>query len=133
MTHFLASVEFDARRVLPDLAADLSRACGVPLTKDDSGRFDEVPAYVGSAGEVRFTLFGPTDDQEERECILEVSFRTSLSVERARAESPPSLQSVFDGLEIDSTGHINCSHQLASLLKTKGFGDCEPVRKADRR
>lgn len=127
MTHFLATVEFDAHRSLPDLAAELATVCGVPLAKEDTGRFDEVPAYVGSAGEVQLTLFGPTEDQEERECVLEVSFRTLLPGTQARAGSPVFLQPVFVGSEVDSTGHINCSPQLASLLKANGFDDCKPV------
>lgn len=127
MTHFLATVEFDAHRSLPDLAADLANACGIPLTKEESGRFDEVPAYVGNVGEVQFTLFGPAEDQEDRECVLEISYRTSLPVKQARAATTALLQPVFDGTEMDSTGHINCSAQLSNLLVARGFGDCKPV------
>lgn len=130
MTHFLATVEFDARRSLPELAADLSRVSGMPFRKEESGRFDEVPAYVGGAGEIQLTLFGPTEDQHERECVLELSYRTSLSLAQARTDSPEFLQSVFDGTEVDSTGHINCSLQLAILLGTKGFADCKPIHQA---
>lgn len=131
MTHFLATVEFDAHRSLPDLAVDLARVCGTPLTKEDSGRFDEVPAYVGSTGEVQLTLFGPAEDQEERECVLEVSYRTSLPARQARAAAMDFLQPVFDGTEADSTGHINCSTQLSSLLVASGFGDCKPVHQTN--
>lgn len=128
MTHFLGTVEFDAHRLLPDLAADLARVCGIPLTKEDAGRFDEVPAYVGSVGEVQLTLFGPAEDQGERECVLEVSYRTSLPARQAQAATTALLQPVFDGTEADSTGHINCSAQLSILLVARGFGDCKPVR-----
>jgi hypothetical protein len=131
MTHFLATVEFDANRSLPDLAAELERVCGMPLTQEDSGRFDEVPAYVGGAGELQLTLFGPTEDQEERECVLEVSLRTSLLSTQARTAAPVFLQPIFEGVKTDSTGHINCSPQLASLLGANGFGDCKPVHQAN--
>jgi len=127
MTHFLGTVEFDGHRSLPDLAVDLSRVCGIPLTKEDSGRFDEVPAYVGSVGEVQLTLFGPVEDQEERECVLEVSYRTSFPARQAQAATTALLQSIFNGAEADSTGHIDCSAQLSSLLVARGFRDCKPV------
>lgn len=130
MTHFLATVEFDARRSLPDLAADLATVIGVSLRKEESGRFDEVPAYVGGAGEIQLTLFGPTEHQDERECILEVSYRTSPSATLAHTDSQDFLQAAFGGTEVDSTGHINCSLQLASLLQASGFCDCKPVHQA---
>jgi hypothetical protein len=127
MTHFLATVEFDARRSLSDLAVDLASMCGIPLAEEASGRFDEVPTYVGTVGEVQLTLFGPTEGQEERECVLEISYRTSLPPRRAQAAATALLRPVFDGTEVDSTGHINCSAQLATLLVAGGFGDCKPV------
>ncbi|MBB5020650.1 hypothetical protein HNQ59_003975 [Chitinivorax tropicus] len=128
MTHFLATVEFDERRSLPDLSADLARVFGIRLTKDDAGRFDEVPAYVGNVDEVQVTLFGPTEDQEERECVLEVSYRSSLLASQAQAATTALLQPVFDRTVVDSTGHINCSAQLANLLVAHGFDDCKPIR-----
>jgi hypothetical protein len=131
MTHFLATVEFEVNRSLPDLAAELGRVCGMPLTEEDSGRFEEVPAYVGGSGEVRLTLFGPTEDQDERECVLEISFTTALPAAQARTGSPVFLRPVFDGSEVDSTGHIDCSSQLASLLKANGFSDCRPVHRGN--
>jgi len=127
-THFMATVEFDAKRSLPDLATKLGLVFRVPLTKEDTGRFDEVPAYVGSSGEVRLTLFGPTEEQEERECILEVSLRTSLPATQALANELDFLQSIFVDSDVDSTGHVNCSNRLASLLQLNGFGDCKAVR-----
>lgn len=118
MTHFLATVEFSEHRSLPDLAADISRVCEIVLTQDDSGRFDEVPAYVASVGEVQLTLFGPTKEQEERECILEVSYRTSFPARQAQAAATALLQSVFESGELDSTGYINC---LSATVKRFDF------------
>lgn len=128
MTHFLGMVEFDAHRSLPALAGDLARVCRIPLTKEDSGRFDEVPAYVGSTGPIQLTLFGPTEDQAELECVLEISYRTSLPAKQAQAAAMALLQPVFEGTKVDSTGYINCSEQLSSLLVANGFDDCRPVK-----
>lgn len=131
MTHFLGTVEFDAHRALPDLSADLKRVCAIPLIKDESGRFDEVPTYLGNCGEVQFTLFGPAEGQGERECILEVSYRSPLNPKQAQGSAIAFLQPVFDGVEVDSTGHIDCSAQLSNLLIDNGFGDCRPVHRAN--
>lgn len=128
MTHFLATVEFAAHRSLSELAADLVRLFGIPLARDDSDRFDEVPVYVGNVGEVQFTLFGPTDEQTERECVLELLYEISLSVKEAQAAVARFLQPIFEGAKAEPTGYVDCSAALSSLLISRGFDDCKPVR-----
>lgn len=127
MTHFLAVVEFDSHWSLPDLAAKLAAVINLPLTKEETGRFDEIPAYVGSFGEIQLILFGPPEGEDEHECVLEISFRTSLPIMQAQESSPSFLQPIFIDSEVDSTGHIKCSAQLASLLNTNGFINCKPI------
>lgn len=126
--HFLATVEFDSDRGLDGLAEEVSRRTGIDVTKDDTGRFDEVPAYVGGDGDLQLTLFGPTDDQEERECVLELSFRTTLLPPEAKSAVPAVFHSLFHDAKANSTGHIDCSGELAETMRLLGFSDCAPVR-----
>jgi hypothetical protein len=127
-THFLATVTFGAHRSLPELAGDLSRVCRVALYEDEEDRFDEVPAYLGAEGEIELILFGPPSDHEERECVLQVSLQTARSPVEARSFAPEFFREVFVGIEADATGYINCSQELAQLLRASGFPDCSSVR-----
>lgn len=126
--HFLAAVEFDATRSLPDLAKQLTKVLQIQLCKEVSGRFDEVPAYVGSDGDLDIILFGPSIEQEERECILKVTYTTSLSKKLAQEAVTPILRPTFCSEEPDCTGYVRCSQQLVAALVELGFSDCRPVR-----
>ena len=44
---------------LEDTARILSQALDVPLRFDETGDFEEFPAFSGRAGEIRFALLGP--------------------------------------------------------------------------
>jgi hypothetical protein len=124
-THFLATVKFHAHRSISELAADRARICGMPLSHDVSGRYDEVPAYFGSVGQVQFTLFGPTDEQAERECVLEVMYRTLFSADEAWNAAPRGFESIFESSALGPTGYIDCSVDLLKFLRMRGFDDCQ--------
>lgn len=126
--HFLAVVEFDATRSLTDLADQLTKVLQTQLYEEDSGRFDEVPAYVGSDGDLNIILFGPSIEQEDRECILKITYTTSLSKKLAQEAVTHILRPIFYSEESDCTGYVRCSEQLAVVLIEQGFSDCKPLR-----
>ena len=59
MNDFIATVSFPASLPLSLLAKKIDLAFkGLHLKKEDTGRFEEVPAYVGDSGGLEFVLFG---------------------------------------------------------------------------
>lgn len=124
---FWAAVEFSSPHALSDLAARLNEATGIALSFDESGRYDEVPAFVAEIAGLDVSLLGVPEEHQAHESVLKVRLRTELSFEAIYASLPSFFRCVLVDKGVDARGFINCSSELAKALLERGFADCLPV------
>ncbi|WP_433867432.1 hypothetical protein [Ralstonia wenshanensis] len=124
---FLAKVQFSAHHDLSALAIRLSATTGVAMPYDESGRYDEVPAFIGEHGELELTLFGPPEEHRTDECVLVLRMHTEHTLEALRGTLPKFFWTVLINKEPNERGYIDCSGELALALHAGGFVDCSPV------
>lgn len=121
-------MEFPISASLADLAASLSAATqGLKLEYDDTGRFDEVPAYVAEKDGARFTLFGVPDGEAGNSYVLEYSFHTLHSMEELRHTCPMFGDDFFVDKEVNGRGYFDYSKELAEHLRNVGFAACKAL------
>jgi hypothetical protein len=95
--------------------------------KDDTGRFDEVPAYVAEKDGARFTLFGTPDSDVSDSYVLEFSFDTPQTMEELRNTYRMFGDDFFVDKEMNGRGYFDYSEELAEHLRQKGFEACKAV------
>lgn len=115
------SLEEVARRInqlMPDL----------PLEAEQSGRYDEVPAFVAEGADFRFVLLGVPEGEVGP---YELKFRceTALPMASLLAERAGAFVNQFIHVQADSReSFLDFSEELAQALVRNGFEGCEPVR-----
>ena len=124
---FLAKVQFGAHHDLSALAIRLSATTGVAMPYDESGRYDEVPAFIGEHGELELTLFGAPEEHATDESVLVLRMHTAHPLEASRATLPKFFRTVLISKEPNARGYIDCSGELALALNACGFVDCASV------
>jgi hypothetical protein len=124
---FLATVEFASSCVLADLAARLNEAIGTALLFDESGKYDEVPAFTAELAGLDLSLLGAPEGHATHESVLTIRIRTELSSAALHASIPDFFRRVLVDKGANSRGFIDCSSELAHELIFKGFSDCSPV------
>lgn len=107
---------------------------GIAFTVEDSGRYEEIPAYEAKAGEMEFLLLGiPEEDiDHEDEYRLEFSCTTQASI----AELVQRPECIFAGQFIrdkplNSRGFLDYSQELSDFLTSRGIEGCKPVIMGD--
>ncbi|XHO04457.1 hypothetical protein ACEQUB_01340 [Ralstonia syzygii] len=113
--------------MLSDLATRLGEVMGVVLLHDESGRYDEVPAFVGERAGLELSLLGAPEGHSTHESVLKVRMRTELSFETLYVSIPEFFRYVLVDKGPNARGYIDCSNELAQALGAKGFTDCSPV------
>jgi len=124
---FLATVEFVSPHELSELAARLGRTIGFTLRFDESGKYDEVPAFVGEIAGLDLSLLGAPEGHPSHESVLTVRMRTERSFEELQSSIPSFFRSVLVDKNVNARGFIDCSSELAQVLVGQGYVDCSPV------
>lgn len=128
LNHVLATVEFPISSSLADLAASLGVVVqDLKFEYEDTGRFDEVPAYVAEKDGARFTLFGTPEGQVGDAYVLEFSFDTWHSMEELRHAYRIFGDDFFVDKEVNSRGYFDYSEELAKHLRQVGFETCKAL------
>ena len=82
MNSILARVELPIDRTLGELAASIGASIGgVAFKEEESGRFDEVPAYTARHSDLEFVLFGLPEGEDGDAYVLELSAKTQLTIQ----------------------------------------------------
>jgi hypothetical protein len=122
MNYILATVEIQTCRALGDLA-EVVETCivGLAFEKEETGRFEEVPAYVAHDSGMEFVLFGRSEGDDRDPYVLQLSARTSLTIQEYRTCVLEFVGNVLVDKETDSRGYLDYSKELAKALAEKGL------------
>lgn len=124
----LATVEFPAEIPIEVLASRLTeRIRGFVFTRDETGRFEEVPAFIAESNGITFVLFGVPEGEPNDGCVLEFSTQTCLGINEFRNQAPEFVRGFVTEKNPDSRGYIDCSDALAETLSDSGFFGCKAV------
>jgi hypothetical protein len=122
MKNILATVELPINMPLEKLAAKLAIAVGgIIFEKEETGRFDEVPAFVANLPEMEFVLFGVPDGEDGDYFVLEFSARTELSIDEFRINILEFVGSFLVTKHVNIRGYFDYSEEMANSLFSKGL------------
>ncbi|NKJ20370.1 hypothetical protein [Dyella sp. SG609] len=128
MNDFIATVSFPASLPLSLLAKKIDLAFkGLHLKKEDTGRFEEVPAYVGDSGGLEFVLFGIPEGEVSDIYILEFTHRTRQSIIELDDALDILGKNFFTEKSINERGYLDYSIELAQRLRDLGFEGVEAM------
>jgi len=127
--NLIALVEFTKDCDVSELAARLnSLSSGFVFVRDDTGRFEEVPAFTAEFGGASLVLYGSSETENEAGCVLEFSARTTEELEEFRTQVPAFIGRVISAKYTNSRGYLDFSEELANTLSADGFTGCKPVK-----
>ncbi|ATQ77013.1 hypothetical protein CR152_22725 [Massilia violaceinigra] len=126
----LAVVEIPAAASLEETARQLGRAMdGIEFTLDDTGRYEEVPAFVaGDPDEgASFILFGIPEGEEGDAYILEFSAETDVAIPEFQKNAPDFVRHFLCEKDVDASGYLDYSDELAKALNLRGVSAAVPI------
>lgn len=100
---------------------------GLHLTFEDTGRYDEVPAYVAKNMGIDFTLFGIPDDEIGDSFLLKIKGEIDMPFSDFRKISPKFINNFLVEKSINSRGFLDYSEELLNILTSQGFDQCEAL------
>lgn len=122
--NILAEVELSSALPLEDVAQKLSTIIdGFTFEREDTGRFEEVPAFIAkddSSG-IAFFLFGIPEGEICDAYILECSAETRLSISDFSRSLFGFVKNIIVEKNINSRGYYDYSDELAVALTAKGI------------
>ena len=122
-TYLLGTVHIPILEPLKQCADRLSAALdGVAFVAEESGKYEEVPAYVGSKGEAEFVLFGVPDGESADEYVLEFNCKSAAPVSKLAVQSSVAfLAHVADDKPRNARGYVDVSPELCAHLNQVDF------------
>ena len=122
MKNILATVELPINMSLEAMTAKLTIAIGdIVFEKEETGRFDEVPAFIAKQSDMEFVLFGLPEGEDGEDFVLELSGKTPLSISEFRTKVLGFVGSFLVEKEANSRGYFDFSDELAKALCSKGL------------
>jgi hypothetical protein len=109
-------------------AEKLSQITQARFTEESTGRYDELPAYEASAGELEFLLLGPESDDEYR---LEFTCTTSTPMEILARQGGEFTRLFLHLKALNNRGYLDFSQELADALSALGIPGCRPLIPGD--
>lgn len=128
--HLLAMIDIPVTAKLVDVAEHLTTLLpGFSFELENSGRYEEVPAFVAKCGATSFVLLGIPDDEEGDEYQLEFDCITTKTVEQLTGDKDAQTVGLFVREEkaSNSRGFYDYSKELADLLISLGIPGCNPI------
>lgn len=108
---------------LEEMAGKLGTVLGGLIFKrEETGRFEEVPAFVAEDGNsgMTFILFGIPEGETSDAYTLECSAETELSIQEFRKNSFGLISKILTPKEVNSRGYFDYSNELATALSASG-------------
>lgn len=103
---------------------------GFSFKEEDSGRYEEIPAYQAISGDMQILLLGipPEDESFDDEYRLEFNCKTNASLEHL-FQSPGGefIRKFATPKSPNSRGAIEYSQELADYLTSCGIEGCRPI------
>ena len=125
----LAVVEILNAEPFEEMANRLGMAIdGINFEKEETGRFEEVPAFIGKDhnSSAKFTLFGIPKGESGDAYTLEISAETDLPIPEFKKSTIKFLNSFIGEKIVNSRGHLDYSDELANALIMKGITASKP-------
>ncbi len=128
--HLLAMIDIPVTGQLAEVAAHLTRLLpSFSFELENSGRYEEVPAFVAKCGAMSFALLGIPDGEDGDEYQLEFDCITTQSLEQLAGDKDAQTIGLFVREEktSNSRGFYDYSQELADLLISLGIPGCKPI------
>ncbi|MEJ2455890.1 MAG: hypothetical protein P8103_17285 [Candidatus Thiodiazotropha sp.] len=86
---------------------------------DESGRFEEVPAYTAMLGELEFVLSGVPEDVESDGYFLQLTSRSDIDVQEYIEKYGEKYFGGFpcDESMVDESGYVNATGEVLRFLR----------------
>jgi hypothetical protein len=124
--HILATVELPTNLSLESMAGRVGAALGgFVFNREQTGLFEEVPAFVAQHCGMDFVLFGSPNEETGDAYVLEMSAATNLAIVEFRKSVPKIVGDFLCNKEADARGYVDYSMELASSLSAAGLKACE--------
>ena len=118
----IATVQIPIDSTLDAAADRLGAAMGVLwFLPEETGRFEEVPAYVAQFNEMEFVLFGIPEGEDGDVFLLEMFARSELPLDEVRNSSLPFVAEFLSNKERNERGFFDYSVELAKALAAVGI------------
>jgi hypothetical protein len=124
INNILASVEVSSTLPLKEMARKLSAIIGgFIFENDDTGRFEEVPAFFAkdNSSGMTFVLFGIPEDETCDAYTLQCSVETELSIPDFSRSLFGFMSNIFVEKNINKRGYFDYSEELATALTVNGI------------
>lgn len=124
MKNILAEVEVSNALPLEATAQKLSAVIGgVIFEREETGRFEEVPAFVAKDDNsgMTFVLFGIPEGEICDAYTLECSAETGLSIMEFNRILFGFMKNIFVEKDINARGYFDYSYELAAALTMNGI------------
>jgi hypothetical protein len=129
MNNILAVVEISSAMSLEETAARLETIIGgIKFEREETGRYEEVPAFVTedvNSG-TTFILFGIPEGEIRDAYILECLAETDFPIYEFREKTLEFISSILIEKEVNSRGYFDYSNELGNALKINGIMVLEP-------
>lgn len=121
LNSYLAVIAIEASHSLAETAQMLNGIIqGFLLNEDQSGRFEEVPAYVDCKGGIEVQLLGIPEDEASDHYILRVRSLGDIDPAIAGVEIGSKLIGSFPkNVEPGPSGHVNASSAVLAYLNSR--------------
>ncbi|MFC5473537.1 hypothetical protein [Paraherbaspirillum soli] len=128
MNNIHAAVEFPIDIPLEDLAIQLEGVLGgLSFEREETGRFEEVPAFVAQQSGMTFILFGLPANELGDAFVLELSAETPLALQEFQKTVSEFVGGILSDKEINSRGYFDYSDELANALRSVGMEGCKAI------
>lgn len=123
MKNLFAEVEVSSALPLEEMARELSTIiCGFTFEREETGRFEEVPAFVAKDGSgVTFVLFGVPEGETCDAYTLECSAETELPIMEFKRNLLGFMNGIFVEKNVNTRGYYDYSAELAAALAANGI------------
>jgi hypothetical protein len=122
--NILAEVEVPSALPLEDMAQKLGAIIGgITFEREDTGRFEEVPALVAKDDNsgMTFVLFGIPEGETCDAYTLECSAETRLSISEFSGHLSRFMSNIFVEKDVNARGYFDYSDELATALTANGI------------
>jgi hypothetical protein len=127
---YLASVSIKPDRSLDDVVNALRPVLtGFSIQKDESGRFEEYPAFTGQNGGAELQLVGNPEGEsdDQADFSLTVRFLNAELAEVGERLGSDFIATVPAQLPMEQNGYVNLSSNLSIYLENNSDLRCRPA------
>lgn len=97
------------------------------FTEEETGRFEEVPAFIVTCKNCDLILFGIPEDEVSDYYLLEFTSDININIDEFRAIAPKFIASFIVNKHVNHRGYLDYSNELATTLQSLGYDQCKAL------